>query len=364
MQNFLRKSVFLIMAIILHWPMCALIWLIGRTGIFKTVFLVYATNERELSNVYPDIPFIRQYLSGRPTPVGLIMKGWTPMGIYFGIPDLPNKLALKRNRLLAEKIIEQMHWFRHLAGARTIGLAGQLGPIFSCRHNIPIEAPVFASTYGNVFSIHEAVNWVARQRNSFLHRQKIAIVGGGELGVTLRKYFRDQGYDCSIVDMNYTLRGKVLPIDMDKNKDRLHGVDFIVNLMPTGANFIDSEVAESVSGKVAIIDFSRPVIPTHQVVQKVYMGNRVRRADMRFMLALPGGWKQTELPACSLPSIIAAPTGQVIDKLESFCLLARQQSFSTALVDAPVHNQCEKRSFWDALGEESTENAVKLLYRK
>lgn len=362
MQTFIRKTIFLTVATILRWPLLVLIYLMGKTGVFKTVFLVYATNKNELLNVYPNIFFLRKYLSGKPTPVGLIMKGWLPIGLYLGIPDLPGQLALKRNRYLAENIVEQMHWFRRLAGAKTIGLAGQLGPIFSGRHNLPMEAPIFTSTFGNVFSIHEAINWVARQRNSFLHRQKIAIVGGGELSVTLREYLCNQGYDCSMVEMKYTLRGKVLPVDVKRNRDQLHGIDFIVNLMPTGADFIDSGVADAIPREVTIVDFSRPVIPVEKLVQKVYMGNRVRRSGMRFVCALPGGWKQTELPACALPSIIAAMTAKNTENLESFCLLARRQAFSTALVDATTHiDKNEKRSFWDGLGEDTVDNGVELL---
>ena len=349
MPNLLRQSVFLTIAIILRWPLFTLIWLIGRTGIFKTVFLVYATDEIEALGICPNISFIRRYLSGKPTPSGLIMNGWLPMGIYLVIPDLTKDLALKKNRHVAEEIVRRMHWFRRLAGAKTIGLAGQLGPIFSRRHNISMEPPIFTSTYGNIFSINESINWIARQKSSFLRKQNIAVIGGGELGTSLQKHLKKQGYGCVLVDVRYTLKGKVVLTHDDKKREQFRGVDFVINLMPRGADFIVSDVGSIIPQNASIIDFSRPPIPKDQVVQKIYMGNRVRRPGLRFIFSLPGGWTQKQLPACSLPSILAAMTGQVTNRLESFCLLARQQSFSTALVDTPIIDPTEKQSFWDTL---------------
>lgn len=372
MINLFRQIIFLTLAIILRWPLCALIYIIGRTGIFKTVFLVYPTDEIEVLGFCPNIPLLRQYLSGKPTPAGLIMNGWLPMGIYFVISDLPRDLAFKKNRHIAESIVHHMHWFRKLAGARTIGLAGQLGPIFSRRHNISMEPPIFTSIYGNIFSIHEAINWVARQKKSFLRSQKVAVIGGGELGITLQEYLNSQGYGCSIIDVRYTMRGKVVPVQTSNSREQLRGIDFIINLMPKGEDFITSGLKKAIPRNAAIIDFSRPAIPADQLVQKVYLGNRVRRSNMRFIFALPGGWKQKQLPACALPSVIAAMTGQITEQLESFCLLARQQSFSTALIDTPIINQTEKQSFWNKLedsfefetDEELTAEGVELLSQK
>ncbi len=368
MINLFRQIIFLTLAIFLRWPLCALINIIGKTGIFKTVFLVYPTDEIEVLGFCPNIPFLRRYLSGKPTPAGLIMNGWLPMGIYFVISYLQRDLAFKKNRHVAESIVQHMHWFRKLAGARTIGLAGQLGPIFSRRHNIPMEPPIFTSIYGNIFSIHEAINWVARQKQSFLRSQKVAVIGGGELGITLQEYLNSQGYNCSIIDVRYTLRGKVVPVQNNDGKEQLRGIDFVVNLMPKGDDFMASGLEKIIPRNAAIIDFSRPAIPADQLVQKVYLGNRVRRSNMRFMFALPGGWKQKQLPACALPSVISAMTGQVTEHLESFCLLARQQSFCTALIDTPIVHNNDKQSFWDRFdfetSQESAADDVELLPQK
>ncbi len=372
MLTFLRQFLFLTIGIVLRWPLWLLIALVGRFGIFKTVFLVYPTDEVEVQGFCPNISFIRRFFSGRPTPGGLIMNGWIPMGIYFVIPDLPKDLAWKKNRVLAETIVKRMHWIRRLSGARTIGLAGQLGPIFSRRHNIPMEPPIFSSIYGNIFSIHEAINWVARQKNSIFRNQKITVVGGGELGGTLEDYLSHQGYQCNTIDVRYTRRGKIVPLQSDEAGKQLHGVDFVINLMPKGDDFLASGLQQFIPRHAAIIDFSRPAIEADKLTQKVYLGNRIRQSDIRFMFALPGGWKQKQLPACSLPALLAALTGQVSKQLDSFCLLARQNAFSTALVDAPLENQGKTQSFWNSplwkldfeLDDELASDGVELLSPK
>ncbi len=229
-----------------------------------------------------------------------------------------------------------MLWIHRLSGAQTIGLAGQLGPIFERRHNIAMEPPLFSSINGNIFSIHEAINWAGRQRNLFQVRQKIAIVGGGELGEALLSYLKRQGYHCNTVEVRYTRQGEVKQLPSAINDKNMQEADFVVNLLPKGSDFLSSNLQDTIRSSSTIIDFSRPAIPDKSTPQRVYRGNRLRRTDMRFVLALPGGWKQQELPACSLPALLAALTGKTHDQLEMFCLMARQQAFSTALIDAPV----------------------------
>lgn len=346
MFKILRQCIFLLTGTVLRWPLWILIGLLGRTGIFKNVFLVYPHDELEVRGFCPTFPLLLRFFSGRPTPVGLIMNGWLPVGIYFVIPDLAKDLARKKKRVLAKTIVRRMSWIRRLSGARTIGLAGQLGPIFASRHNIPMEPPFFSSINGNIFSIHEAINWVARQKRTFLQRQKVVVIGGGEMGNALSDFLDNQGYLCSTVGLRYTRRGKVIPRQSDVENGNLHGVDFVINLMPKGEDFIASGLEKVIPKNAAIIDFSRPAICADKVPQKVYLGNRIRQSGMRFVFALPGGWKQKQLPACSLPALLAALTGEVTPQLDSFCLLARQMAFSTALVDTPFRQESTSKSIW------------------
>lgn len=337
MLTCLRQFVFIFLGTVLRWPIWLLIGIAGQFKLFRFVFLVYPTDEVECRQFCPNIPILRRYLSGRPTPGGLIVDGWCPIGIYFVVPDLPRDLARKKSRQLAETIVRRMRWIRRLAGAKTIGLAGQLGPIFSKRHNIPIEPPIFSSINGNIFSIHEAINWAALQKNTFSKQIKIAIIGGGELGETLHEYLSGQGLQSNIVDVRFTRRGNVLAITSCQSEEMVKQADFVVNLLPKGEDFIESNLPKIMGEKTSVIDFSRPAIDQEKLSQKIYMGNRVQRTGMRFVLALPGGWGQKQLPACSLPALLAALTGEINNKLDSFCLHARKQSFSTALIaDRPI----------------------------
>lgn len=347
MFSLLRQILFVLTGTVLRWPFWVLIGVAGRFGIFKTVFLVYPTDETECRGFCPEVSILRRFFSGRPTPGGLILDGFRPVGIYFVIPDLAKDLARKKNRELARTIVRRMRWIRQLTGAATIGLAGQLGPIFSRRHNIRMEPPLFSSINGNIFSIYEAINWVARQKHSLNHSQKrITVVGGGELGGTLQDFLNRQGYQCNTVDVRYTRRGKVLPVQSDENMKHLRDVDFVVNLMPKGEDFINSKLSQFIPQRAVIIDFSRPPVSENGLPQKVYMGNRICHSNLRFVFALPGGWKQRQLPACALPALLAALTGQVSKELDSFCLLARRNAFSSALVGAPLGYQRREKAFW------------------
>ena len=332
MFTYLRQFVFIILGTMLRWPIWLLVGIAGQFRLFRFVFLVYPTDEVECRQFCPNIPILRRYLSGRPTLGGLVTDGWTPIGIYFVVPDLPRNLAQKKNKHLAENIVKRMRWIRRLAGAETIGLAGQLGPIFERRHQIPMEPPLFSSINGNIFSIHEAIKWAALQEKTFAKQLKITIAGGGELGETLQEYLSGQGLTCNIADVRFTRQGKALPVTINDSREILEQADFLINLLPKGENFIESNLPEILGAKTSIIDFSRPAINQSMLKQKVYMGNRVQKTGMRFVLALPGGWSQQQLPACSLPALIAALTGEINNNVDSFCAHARKQSFVTSLV--------------------------------
>ncbi len=339
MFTLLRQFVFILSGTVLRWPLWLIIAIAGKCKLFRFVFLVYPTDELECRQFCPNIPLLRRYLSGRPTSGGLVADGLRPIGIYFVIPDQPRDLARKKNKNLSETIVKRMRWIQWLTGAETIGLAGQLGPIFEKRHNIPIEPPLFSSINGNIFSIQEAIKWAAIQEKTFSKQIRITITGGGELGETLNDHLSSQGLQCDIVNVRFNRRGHALPIKSEQNEEEvLKKADFVINLLPKGENFFESNLPNIMGEKTSVIDFSRPAIETDQLTQKVYLGNRVQRSGVRFVLALPGGWTQKQLPACSLPAMIAALTGKANKTLESFCQVASKECFATALY-AETHSQ-------------------------
>ncbi len=336
MKRYLRQLTFLTHAFILRWPIWALAWIIGRTGLFKTIFLIYPTDSAECLDFCPNIPWLRRFFSGRPTPAGMIMNGWLPVGLYLVIPNPALELMRKKNRPLVKQIIKRMLWIQKLTGARTIGLAGQLGPIFEKRHGIPMQHPFYASTFGNIFSIQEAIRHMARETGKPFWQVSVAILGGGELGDQLREYLSGDGYQLSMVGVRYTRRGDVKLADEKQADAQLRAVDFVINLLPRGKDFLACQLDKRIARTASIIDFSRPQIPAEQIRQRLVMGNRVQRRGIHFFMKLPGGWQRHELPACSMPCLLAALTGFNAGNLAEFRLAAQQFAFQTALAGAPL----------------------------
>lgn len=336
MNKYMRQIMFLIYAFLLRGPIWLLIWLIGRSGMLKTLFLIYPTDSSECLDFCPNIKWLRNFFSGRPTPAGLIMNGWRPMGMYLVIPDSSMELMRKKNRPTVETIISRMLRIQKLTGAKTIGLAGQLGPIFEKRHGIVMEPPFYSSTYGNIFSIQKAVSHLVNTSKRKPWRVSVAVIGGGLLGEQLEHHLGGDGYQMSMIDVRYTRRGDVKLMDEEDANRQLGTVDIVINLLPRGKDFMDCQLHRRIPATATIVDFSRPPIPTQAIPQKVVMGNRVQRSGMRFCMRLPGGWKRHELPACSMPSLVASLSRAPIKSIEEFRFAARQFQFHTALASLPV----------------------------
>jgi len=337
MGRFLRQLIFLTYAFFLRWPIWLLIWLIGCCGKLKTLFLIYPTDTSECLDFCPNIKFLRNFFSGRPTPAGLIMDGLRPIGVYLLIPDSSMELMRKKNRTMVETIIKRLLWIQKLSGAKTIGLAGQLGPIFEKRHGIAMQPPFYSSTYGNIFSIQKAVNHLVNISEKKPWQVSVSIIGGGLLGEDLLQYLGADGYHMSMVDVRYTRKGDVKLTDEQEANRQLATVDFVINLLPRGKDFMDCQLHHRMPETASIIDFSRPPIYPGTVPQKIVMGNRVQSSGIHFFMRLPGGWKRHELPACSMPSLLASLAGTPIRNINEFRLAARQFQFHTALVGLPVH---------------------------
>ncbi len=331
MNRCLRQLVFVVYALILQWPLLFFIWAFGRLGVFKVLFLIYPTDRSECLDFCPDIPLLRSFFSGNPTPAGLIMDGWLPVGLYLVVPNTAMELSRKKNRAMVEAIIERMRWYRKISGARAIGLAGQLGPIFEKQCGRSMEPPFYSSTYGNIFSIHKAVTHLVTTSNRTPWQVSVAIVGGGELADQLHASLTTDGYRMETVGVRFTRKGGVRLVDEKMATRQLHGADIVVNLLPRGQDFLGCKIHRRISASAAIVDFSRPPIPAEAVGQRLVMGNRVQRDGLHFFVTLPGGWKRHELPACSMPSLLASLGTVPFGSMDEFRMAANHMAFSTAL---------------------------------
>lgn len=330
MTNHIRRTLFAVYAVILRPFIWAIIWIVGRTGVIKTIFVIYPHDKKEYSKLCPSNKFFVSFMSGRPTPGGVILDRWKPIGIYLFISNTPQELVKKKNRHLAETIVRRMRWIQKISGAKACGFAGQLGPILERRHGIAMEPPFFNSTMGNIFSLDDSILYLAKSKNKPPWQLSIAIVGGGELAEMLKEHFVPQGYKVDIVDLLFKRRGGTEIKNLKATKRQLDHVDFVINLLQTGEDFMTCGIAGILHHSTTVIDFSRPTIPKEKLQAKVFMGNRIRRPGMRFVFSLPG-WHQEELPACSIPSILASNHGIIAQNLTEFCTAARQVAFGTAL---------------------------------
>ena len=336
MEKYRRQFFFLVYALLLRWPIWLLIGILGRIGLFRTLFLIYPTDSSECLDFCPDIKWLRNFFSGRPTPAGLIMNGWRPLGIYLVIPNSSLELMRRVNRPTVDGIIKRMLWIKKISGAQTIGLAGQLGPIFQKRHGIPMEPPFYSSTFGNIFSIQKAVSHLVSISKRAPWQVSVAIVGGGILGEKLLQHLKGDGYRMSMIDARYTRKGDVKLKNDEKADPQLSAIDFVINLLPRGKDFLDCNLQQKIPETATVVDFSRPPIHKDAIPQRTVMGNRVQRRGVHFFMRLPGGWERHELPACSMPSLLATLGGLPIKNIEDFRQAARQFQFYTALGDTPV----------------------------
>jgi len=327
----MRRTLFVVYVVFFRPPLWVIIWLVGRTGIIKTIFLIYPTDKKEYVDLCPNFRWFLKLLSGRPTPGGIIFDKRKPVGIYLFISNTPPELIKKKNHVLAEAIVRRMRWIQKISGATACGFAGQLGPILEKRHGIAMKPPFFSSTMGNVFSIDDSISFLAKNMDKRPWQLSIAVLGGGELGGMLQEHFTHQGYRADIVDLVFKRRGGGLKIkDMETAGRQLGAADFVINLLPTGEDFLACGATDFLKKSTSVIDFSRPQIPQEKLRAKVYMGNRVQRTGLRFAFALPG-WQQRELPACSIPSILASNYGIIEQNITKFCAAARRVAFETAL---------------------------------
>ncbi len=241
----------------------------------------------------------------------------------------------EKNKPMIESIIKQMLWVKKLSGATSIGLAGQLGPIFEDRHGFKMDHPFYSSTYGNLFSIQTAARHLVKESGKRRRDISVAILGGGMMGDLVKNNLQEDGYEVSIVDVRYIRSGGVKLSNEEEANAKLTSVDLVINLMPRGEDFMSCKINHKVTTTSTIIDFSRPPINPGDIEQPVVMGNRVQRKGMHFWMRLPGGWKRRELPACSMPTILVSLSGRPISTIEEFRDATSRFGFISSLATIP-----------------------------
>lgn len=325
----LRKLLFLLHIIIGQWIAWGLIWLLGKLHIWRVLFVIYPHNANEYSKLSWNWPILQKIMSGRPVPAGIIIDGKKPIGVYFLISNTLELLHKKSNKIIAKKIAKMMKWALRLSGAQVVGFAGGLGQILQKRHNINMIHPFYDSTQGNIYAISQYIYCLVSKND------EVAIIGGGPLGKKLKEYIPLKS---RIIPVKYRRRQGYILAD-----ETLPQCDCYVNLLPTGQDFTNLRL--NIPQHAVIVDFSRPPIPVkyHDNITKA---NRVTRPNWRFFNhnimtdspaqelntrfwpTLPGGWQRHELPACSLPCLLAAYGDlSAVENQHDFNTIARYMRF-------------------------------------
>jgi len=331
---FLRKSLFLLHIIIGQWVAWGLIGLFGQLHIWRVLFVIYPHSSNEYSKLSWNWSILRKIMSGRPVPAGIILDGKKPIGVYFLLSNTLGSLHKKSNKAAAKKIEKMMKWAMTWSGAQVVGFAGGLGQILEKRHNINMIHPFYDSTKGNIYALSRYIYSVAQKND------EVGIIGGGPLSKILQEAISLKSH---IISLKYRRRqGYVLA------GDKIPQCDCYVNLLPTGQDFTNLRL--NIPRHAVIIDFSRPPIPK-KYYHNVVLANRVTRpswqllhkniitaqahrdgSGTRFCPALPGGWRREELPACSLPCLLAAYGDlSAVENQHNFNTIARYMRFKPIL---------------------------------
>ena len=315
-----------------RFPVWAALWILGRFGLFKVVFLVYPADITELTGFCPPLPVFRRFFSARPTLGGIILNGIRPVGIYLVVPDTVQELASRSNGALSHTIVKRLFWVARLVGAKSIGLAGQLSFIFQKKHRIPIVAPLYSSLYGSVFSLSETIERALQSqsigRKSNGEKPNIGILGKGDISTLLARHIMDTHQSSPVyIDVKYLKSGRIALKNKAEAKQRLKDFDILVNMLPTGDHFFQTNCDQYLSIECIIIDFSHPGINACRLPHRKHMGNQIQRDGLRFMPSLPGDWKYHTLPACSLASLLASENAPQWKNFNEFCNDAKARGF-------------------------------------
>lgn len=307
-------------------PILLLLWLLGKCKLIKIIFQVYPTDDIETRGFCPKIKIFRRYFSGRPTFGGFIVHNLCPIGIYVVIPDTVRHLALRKNARLSHRIINKLAWLSRITGATSIGLAGQLGFIFEKRHKIPIVSPFYNSLYGSLFSLSETINKIIADHKLCTSNLTIGILGNGVIGSELSEYLKKNSLLVVPIEIKLLRKGGIRLKKEEEAIPLLRTLDILVNITPTGEDFLHTNCHRYISPDCYIVDFAHPGI-SFNIPNKLYPGNRVRRKGTRFVQSLPGNWRHDDIPACSLASILTTTTAMKWKGIEDFIMLAKRQGF-------------------------------------
>jgi len=158
-----------------------------------------------------------------------------------------------------------------------------------------------------------------------MQKCKIAIIGGGELAHKLIDQLSGQ---VELIDVRYRRKQGFILADPRLAKEQLLYTTIVVNLLLTGQDFLNIGIIKILPPETIIVDFGRP--PIEITSHSIVIGNRLVHPSIHFWPPLPGGWQSNELPACSLPCILASfGDSSEIKNIRDFSIIAKFMKFRT-----------------------------------
>ena len=158
-------------------------------------------------------------------------------------------------------------------------------------------------------------------------QNKIAIIGGGELAQKLMDQLSGQA---ELIDVRYRRKQGFILADPQLAKEQLLYATIVVNLLLTGQDFLNIGIIKILPPETIIVDFGRPSISIEITSHRIIEANRLVHPSIHFWPSLPGGWQSNELPACSLPCILASfGDSSEIKNIRDFSIIAKFLKFRT-----------------------------------
>ncbi|MBM4305256.1 MAG: hypothetical protein FJ123_00835 [Deltaproteobacteria bacterium] len=297
---FLRKTIFITVSLVLHWPVLGVLAL---TRIFKTfdyLFLVYPGTDRDLDGYCPRWIAKSWLFSKRPTLGGIISKSVGGRGLVLVVPNTIKEFLLHKDA--CEKVMLRLEMLKGIVGAKSIAIAGQVpGMIF--RHNLKLEKPFVKGDRGTVFSIMETVSAVMAKHCLKPGEFKIVLIGVGYVGSLLMSSLQQLGHDIVGIDIQVSRKEVFL---WGESRTLLKEADLVIVLTPRGEDFAPY-AADLKIGSIVIDD-------THPKITKKPLGVNFYKVAVgldgaRFLPRLPG-YKADWIPGCAVEAIYSAATGK------------------------------------------------------
>jgi len=319
----LRKIAFIVVSLVMRWPIWAILGLARIFKPFDYLFLVYPGTDSDLDGYCPRRLAKSWLFSKKPAIGGIISKSVGGRGLILVVPNTVKEFLFHKD--VCKKVMWRLRWLSIIVGARSIAIAGQAPGMFS-RHNLSLEKPFVRGNKGTVFCIMETVSEVMKKHNLEAGKFRIALIGVGYVGALLLSSLKEQGHNIVGVDIQINRKGIFLP---QESRPFLKEAAMVIVLTPRGEDFAPY-VPDLKMGAI-VIDDTHPKITQRPIGVNFYKV-AVGLNGTRFLPRLPG-YRADWIPGCAVEAIYSAATGQFNGSSQGeFNQRARELGFFARLV--------------------------------